>query len=799
MSLNAIADAGTDTARQKQTNESRLALVADLTTRMKDARTFWEPQFERIREDIAFAGGDQWSDAEDKMAGSQSDKYQVNFVQRELNQQVSGIYAKNPDITCERRHRLEYAVWDGTQASLMQAQMILQQFGPQVQQAAQARMMVQTHDDQQAALAQQGQQPQPEPPEITQARQVASSLPAPVLQAMQVVNDFQQGLKRKQLYDKIGATAELVLNHQLDEQQPDFESQMKDLVLREKTTGAGFVTIKFQRENEIAQTTSTATADIIERIAHIKGLLAGQESNEQTDSQKGELELELQTLQTAMQEQQEISRKEGVVFDFKPSTSILVDPKCRSLFQFLGADWIAEQLMLTPARVQEIWGVDVTTKAVSYQHGQEAANTTNLNTKAGGNQPKDNAIAGNWPDKAQVCVWIIQDKVAQMKYVICDGYDDFLEEPEAPWPAVRGFWQTVALKLNRIEIEENNPKAGLTIYGQSTVRLLKPMQQEMNRTQEALREHRIANRPSYFCGKDTFDNNDRKAIANRSPHDVIPLNNVGPGADVSKLLAMIPTAPIDQRLYETSGIMQQSLLVTGTQQANLGAQAANEKATGQAIAEQSRIVGVSSETDSLDTFLCELARISGEMLFLEMQQDTVQEIAGPGAVWPQDPPTRADINDALYLKIKAGSMGRPNRAMEIANIQQMMPQLIQLAQLRGLPLDPLVKYVAKILEFGFDVEEWLSSAPAPQPGQGGPQGHGGGASESISIKLSDLTPDERSQALALAGIQATPGASSQPPPTPSPTNTPSPASVQPVAPGGGMVQTMLKKTQNTIA
>jgi hypothetical protein len=87
---------------------------------------------------------------------------------------------------------------------------------------------------------------------------------------------------------------------------------------------------------------------------------------------------------------------------------------------------------------------------------------------------------------------------------------------------------------------------------------------------------------------------------------------------------------------------------------------------------------------------------------------------------------RLEIKEALYLQIEAASTGRPNRAMEIANLEAMMPRLIELATASGLPLDPLIKYAAKVLEFDFDVEAWLAmrgSAPAMpmmNPG-GGPE------------------------------------------------------------------------------
>ena len=754
MTLTTVKQSNDD---KPEVSEQRKSLVRALSLRIKDAKKFWEPQFERIREDIRFAGGDQWHDAEQRMSDAASDKFQVNFTQRELNQQVSAIYAKNPTIVCERRKRLEYMVWDGDDRTLQQAQMTLQQAAPLIQQAGQAQSLVQQYEMQRQANP---GMVSPEPPVIAQARQVAGNLPAPVVQAQAIIRDYMSGVARKALFDRIGETAELVLNHQLDEQSPDFESQMKHLLMREKTTGAGFVAVKYQRTNETVVTTSASHVDVLNRVNLVKQLLEESGEDELDDAQKEQLVLELQALQAELAGKVQ-PKTEGIVLDFKPSTSIIIDPKCRNLFQFLGCDWVAEELLLTPESIEQQWNVDVSDCALPYQYGQENRNTTNLNTKAGGANSRDNAISGNWPDKATACVWIIYDKSAQLKYVVCDGYEDFLEEPESPWPKVKGFWPIVALKLNLLEVEENYPRLGLTVYGQSAVRLMRPMQEEVNRTQEALREHRIANRPGYLCGKDSFDNNDARALANRSPHDVVPLNNVPPGGDVTRLLTAIPTVPIDPKLYETGNLMQQVLLVTGMQQANMGVQGANEKATGQAIAEQSRIVGVSSEVDSLDKFLCEIARISGEMLFEEMSLQTVQAIAGPGSAWPNDPETRQKINDALVLKIEAGSMGRPNRAMEIANLQQMLPQLVGLAQQRGLPLDPLVKYAAKVMDFDFDVEDWLASAqPIPQP----------------------MQPQQ-----ANGGQMPVPGA----PPAQNPVDPNVPS-----APGIGMVGTMLKKAQD---
>jgi hypothetical protein len=718
--------------KESQADESARALVKQLCDTVRTARDFWKPVFDRIKEDMAFAGGDQWQQAEDKMA----DKYKVNFVQRELNQEVSAIYAKNPTFTCERIRRLEYSVWDGTEASLRQAMAAIESAAG--------------HD---AAVME-------APPEAGAAPQ------GPPQEAVAIVTDYKAGADRKKLYDRIAETLEIVFSNEINCQQPDFESQMKDLILCEKTTGAAFVTLKFKRENETVPTSSATQATVMDRLNRINQLVQDlQEQQNYADDAPchEELKLMLLALAASLKDGAGKTLSEGLVFDFKPPTSVIVDPKCRSLTEFVGADWVAEEFLMTPEKIEGQWKVDVRGSARQYTAGQENMNTVTPRTKAGGQEAQTTSDPGNWPDKTEACVWIIYHKRDQLKYVVCDGYEGFLEDPEAPWPEVSGFWHTQALKLSRIIVEENLPQKGVTIYGESACRLLRPMQEEMNRSQEALREHRVANRPGHVCGKDTFTANDRKNLAGRASHDVIPLDNVPPGGDTSKALTPIPTVPIDPNLYRTDQVMQHAQLVTGQQQANIGQQAANEKATGQAIAETSRVQNVSSEVDSLEKFLSKLGKMGGEMLLTQMSEQTAKEIAGPGGAWAVTEETRAAVRKNLYLQIEAGSAGRPNRALEISNLQALMPQLIQLAQGMGLPLDPLIKYAAKVMDFRFDLEEWLAQAQ-PQ-GQGGPGGQPKGAAESISIKLSDLNPDERAQALMLAGIR--PG---MPPAPPAATN-----------------------------
>lgn len=730
--------------------DARKALVTQICDMVRDARTFWQPVFKQMRKDMQFACGDQWPEITQKAL---EDKYKVNFVQRQLNQDTATIYAKNPSVSCEKQQRLEYTAWDGDPKTLEAAQ----QAAAQAQQAQQANAEVYQAAMEHLTAAKQAGQPPDE-----KSLMVMQKLSAPP-QAMAIINDYEQGLQRKALMDRISETAQLLIQKILDGQSPEFENQMKNQLIREKTCGAAYVSIKFRRVMESTPSSTSTASNFVTQFEALKAKQAEVAQDPQYDPNgpvAEELKLMLNSLQQSIQSGDQQIQEETIVLDFKPATSVIIDPACRCLIEFVGADFIAEEFLMSPDKIQGQWSVNVKgSPAKQYMDGTEGMAAVALVTKAGGRQSKSvNHPSTTWNEKAKACVWIVQQRSTGMKYVCCDGYPDFLEEPAAPWPEVSGFWTIGALKMRRVEVEENKPVEGTTIFGQSDVSLLRPMQEEMNRSQEGLRQHRKANRPRHICGKDTFDKNDRLALASAEQHDVVPLNNVPPGADCSKIISPVPTIPIQPELYETGTVMQQAMLVTGTQQANLGQQAADEKATGQAIAAQSHAQASASDVDTLDQHLSWIVGTMFEMAIQEMQEATVKQIVGPGAVWPVGPQARQMAMNHLYLCIEAASTGRPNQAQAISNFNALAQTLIKAIEMMGLDPTPVIKYQAKLLDFDkhFDVDEWLATAKPPAPPEQP-------AAETISIKLSDLTPDERAQALAMAGIQPTPGAT-----TPSP-------------------------------
>ena len=105
-------------------------------------------------------------------------------------------------------------------------------------------------------------------------------------------------------------------------------------------------------------------------------------------------------------------------------------------------------------------------------------------------------------------------------------------------------------------------------------------------------------------------------------------------------------------------------MIVGDQQADLGP-TSGATATESNIAAQARATSTGSEIDDIDDTLSSMAQAASQILLLNMSLPMVQEIVGPGAIWPQL--TSGDVAKQVYFDIEAGSSGRPNQAQELQN------------------------------------------------------------------------------------------------------------------------------------
>lgn len=505
------------------------------------------------------------------------------------------------------------------------------------------------------------------------------------MNAMAVLQEVQTAQQEMLLRDRMAQTVEIVDEHYMNEQSMSYKLQLKALARRTKVTGVGFVKLGFQRllgEAPPDPDKEGQIMDIRSRIERIEELMAAGQLGQMNEDSAGVDEL--RSLMEELQKPDEIIVREGPVHSFPDSTQVIIDKECHHLRTLAGAGWYAYEYDKTPAQVLSEYDKDIT--GGFSEHKRVGA------------------------DKGTAKVWEVWDKVGQVVFTVCDGYCDFLREPAAAPIRLERFWNLFVLTFNEIEVDHEDTE-GCGIYPPSDVWMARHAQDEYNRSREGLREHRIASRPYYVTVNSTIDEDGRKRLSQHDAHEIINLKvPASENMDIRKYVQAGPTAPIDPNLYETATVFEDIQRSVGSQEANIGG-LSGATATEASIGESTRQSSVSDNVDDLDELLSEMARARGQLYFTELNKDTVIEIAGPGAAWPEQPLSREQAAKELILDIQAGSSGRPNKAAMLADLERAMPFIIQLP---GINPKPFADAYTKLLDIDMDdaVAEGLPSIMA---------------------------------------------------------------------------------------
>lgn len=541
------------------------------------------------------------------------------------------------------------------------------------------------------------------PDHLAQAQQMLGE-PVPQAQAaaVAVLRDAIRGKEIKRRTARIGKTLETLFHYAIDEQTPKFKSSMKQAVRRAITTGVAYIEVGYQRLMSRTPDDARAIEDATRKLTHLERIAADVEDNAIDPAVSSEIE-ELRLLMQELQAKPKIVVREGLVFDFPKSTRVLVDPDCSQIKSgFPGARWVAREMLMMPDEIRRVYKVDIGAGYMPY----------NVNAvQVDGDSRKE-------ADKSYALVWKIWDRQTGLVVHVADGYKDFLKEPDAPDFEVEGFFPIVPLVFNDIEDEEE-------IYPPSDVYLLRHPQAEYNRSRQMLQEHRKANRPKYVMPKGALEEDELSKLQSHPSNAVIEISNLAPGQDIKHYLQPLQMVGVDPNLYETSSVFDDFQRVGGSQEANLGG-TSGATATEASLAEGSRISGIESNKDDLDDVLSEVAQMSGQVMLQMMPGDLVKEVVGPGAVWPDW--SLADIQKEIYLQVRAGTTGRPNKVQDQQAWERAAPILIQAP---GVSPSWFVKETLRRLDDKIDLEEAyieglpsIQSMNAAQPAPGGPAGPG---------------------------------------------------------------------------
>ena len=439
---------------------------------------------------------------------------------------------------------------------------------------------------------------------------------------------------------------------------------MKMTVRRALTVGVAYVKLGFERVMQKRPDVIAKLSDINERLGTLERL-AADIADDESDPDSAEAE-QLRLMIQDLQGEVEFIAHEGLTFDYPSSFSIIPDTKCIHLRGFLGSDWVAEEYILSPNEVKEIYGRDVGKNYTSYSRPDGGMNA---GARAGLLQlgPNDKE-KGTGDDKQCCCVWEIYNRKDGLVYIVCDGYADFMREPGAPDTPLERFWPWFTLTFNETDHEDD-------IFPPSDVRLMRDMQLDYNTSRQGLREHRRAARPKTIVTAGALDAEDIEKLESHPSNAILELNGLQPGQKVGDLLQAFTGPEINPALYDVTPYFED---VHAGDRRPGGEHRADQFRLGDAVADRrsSPHHHQDSNVDDLDDLLTHLAKYGGQLLFSNVAEETVKRIVGPGAVWPDL--TRQQIAEEVWLEIEAGSSGNPNQAQQIANAQKIYPLVMQI-------------------------------------------------------------------------------------------------------------------------
>jgi hypothetical protein len=661
--------------KKPEPDEPRRKLVGRWQDRVKRAKRHWEKPFKRMRENMEFCEGRQWPQL--ATTEKRDDRYVANICLRHVLQRTAELYPNNPTMKAKTKPKMVARVWDGTEQQLVMAQ-----------QSAQMAVMSGMMPDPNAMM---------------------------ILQDASLVKQFEETMH------KVGKTLELLYDYNIMEQNHSFKSSMKMSIRRAIITGVGYIKVGFQRAMTMAPEIENRIADMSERLANIERLSADF-ADDELDMDGADAESLRLAMQSLAAEGQLVVR-EGLSFDYPDSASIIPDPRCRTLRGFLGADWVAQQYLLTEDEIEEVYMVDIGTSFTAYSENGET-NGYQASYKAGGSSTRGgpNEGEGDMPyDLA--CVWEIYNRKDGTVYVVCDGYPDFLQEPTPPEVSTTRFWPWFSIVLNEGYDEK-------TLYPQSDIDLIRDMQLELNRARQGLREHRRANRPKTAVAAGLLEEADLEKLRTHPANALLEMNALVPGQKIDDVLQVIKMPPIDAAVYDTGPVFEDVLRVLGSDQADTGT-TSSATATEVSVAQFSQNTDLSSTIDDINDVMTEMAQAASQILILNVTQETVQKVVGPGAIWPQL--DKQTIADNVFLEVDIGANGPPDRQEDVQVLTQLVPLL---QRIPGISPEWLARQLIRRMGDDVDLEaafaegvpsmealnQLMSQPPAPP---GGPDAAGG--------------------------------------------------------------------------
>jgi hypothetical protein len=507
-------------------------------------------------------------------------------------------------------------------------------------------------------------------------------------------------------------------------------------------------------------------------------------SEEEEDTEEAELDAMIESSKSKLEKS---IRKEFVI-EYVPAQNVQMSLDVARDEDYLNADWIDFELYVpkvdTCSRFNDLKEEDLLEAKLYYQRqdpdraGQPLDNSESQSEISSESaelystsQPGDEDVAF----VKSIERWCRTDGFI---YTWVEGVKKWAKEPFQPNYSTSRFYPCFRLAFFDVDGQR---------HAQSIPYRISKLQDEYSCARSNYRLARERSIPGILFDATNIPDTEAEKIAKGKSQELIAIKPIDPTKPFSQSFAPKPTAPIDPRVFDTTPILADINRITGVQEALQGAVSGPKTATEAQLEQMGMNARTTSDRDTLEWMLTDLACYTGECAIQGLKTDDVMAMVGSSAMWPEGIGADA-LRRLVNITIEAGSTGKPRKQSDQAAWGTVLPliekeigAIVQARETGNVPLakalEELVKETMRRMGDESDVERFI---PQVQPKPPGPPP---APMPNISISLKgEISPQE---AAAIAASAVPPGAALPGGAPPSPGAAPAAAGPSPAgaAPG----------------
>lgn len=471
------------------------------------------------------------------------------------------------------------------------------------------------------------------------------------------------------------------------------------------------------RKDPVVQAELNDLEDNINRIEFLKEQLSDPDGEEDLNEDQIIVKLqELKQAQESLQGKLEVIHRSGLAIDYVMADDMQVSLDVGDIGDHLDADWNANYIFLTGDAVRSefprINAKDLDAATVYYQvkpkkrKGDDGTVMDYEGASKNVRFAKATDDSGTDGIKFYKIVELWDKRDNHIKTMI-EGVKKWATPPYQPTFATSRFYPYFYLGLFEVDGAR---------HPQSLAGRLRKLQDEYSSKRSNSRLAAERSVPGTIFDSTGVTPEDAKKIENAVSMEMIGIKPTK-GDDIRKLFAAKPIPSIDALVFDTRSVLADMERISGVQEALSSTVTVQKTATEAKIQDMGFNSRSSSDRDTLEDVLGELAEYTLELAIQGVPADQAERIAGAGAFWPEGMAVE-DIITLAEMDIKAGTTGKPDDEnlrqswSVLLPLVQAVMEKIQQAQLIGnlpmaIALKNLLAETFKRLDERIDIEKFI--------------------------------------------------------------------------------------------